>query len=355
MTAVNGGPIWSAGKCTVQSIMSFGKKVAVDRPCGRPCMTNTECKKKPSKTAVRQNVVKYDKHGFIIGFDTNVDNSPAECVHDNMVVKGGGMGWRRFGGNDYTTGFCRRCVAGGNELPGKEQVKYLASVATEAKDAWEHFQDKQNKYGRCKHNLDCQSDMCFGNNFGINEGHCAPYALPIGAPCYYKQSCGTTNEPSRKCIGNAFGRKGVCWWKNDKNIAECKAKADTNKPGGCQCSKDSQCKSKLCLGNWWTGFGSVGVCQTAKAPKSGAPTGDPDAGDHETAHCTDRKTEGACMEEQSSGKEVHCTWCSGNRVFAKCRKKVRKFSCSGPRKCPNGKTYKKETNMCVDGAHASHR
>jgi len=352
MTAVNGGPLWSAGKCAVQSIMSFGKRIGAKRPCGAACSDDSQCRASPSSDGhERQNVIKYDRHGTVEGFLTEEKDSPAICVPSTMdQIKDGAQSLRtRFTGaapvKGTLNGFCRRCVSGGILLPGKTQVKYLESVSKT--DEWKKFEDEANEYGKCKRNSDCMSDMCFGNNFGTMQGNCAPYNLPIGASCYYKQSCGTAMNEPRKCIGNGFGRKGVCWWEDEEKINNCATQTDGDKKGGCECTGDKQCHSKLCIGNWW----SVGVCQTALKPKAGATVVNLDQGDDTNPEsCTVRKTAEKCISDQSTpGTKVKCTWCADNTHFDKCRKKPWSATCSGGIKCPSWKNlkYDKKTKTCI--------
>jgi len=243
-------------------------------------------------------------------------------------------------------GFCRFCVSGGIHIPGRKQVKFIESVSKTPE--WEKFSNPSNKYGKCKRNSDCMSNMCYGNNFGLNQGYCAPYKLPLGSPCFYKQSCGVA-EYNSKCVGNAFGRQGVCWWKDATKMESCTSDPKNSKKGGCECSGDKQCHSKLCLGGWWGAFGSVGVCQTAPKPKKGAQVGDLDHGDAPPSEsCTARKDRNSCMHEQSkAGGKVKCTWCSKNNHYDKCRKSPSFITCSSPLKCPEEKKYDKKTKTCL--------
>ena len=286
MTSLSGGPLWSAGECAVRSIMSFGASVTANRPCGAPCQigNDQQCKELPSKDGhERQNVVKYDTHGNVDGFSTDVIDSPAKCVPTTMAAIKTGLRLR-FGSatTKNKDGFCRFCVSGGIHIPGRKQVKFIESVSKTPE--WEKFSNPSNKYGKCKRNSDCMSNMCYGNNFGLNQGYCAPYKLPLGSPCFYKQSCGVA-EYNSKCVGNAFGRQGVCWWKDATKMESCTSDPKNSKKGGCECSGDKQCHSKLCLGGWWGAFGSVGVCQTAPKPKKGAQVGDLDHGKYLFLFC----------------------------------------------------------------------
>ena len=190
MTAVTGGPLWSAGKCAVKSLMSFGKQVAADRPCGAPCTSNAQCQQSPSTRAANPFVITYDHHGAIAALSDDPAASPAICVPSTMArIKSGVQRLQNHFSafsvdntqddplrSSKTAGVCRRCVPGGTVLPGGAQVKRHKSIDA---STWSAFEGQVHTAAyKCKRNSDCMSDLCFGNAMGLTEGHCAPYNLP---------------------------------------------------------------------------------------------------------------------------------------------------------------------------------
>lgn len=119
---------------------------------------------------------------------------------------------------------------------------------------------------KCRFDTDCTSGFCSGNHMGMRDGRCLSRNLPVGAPCVRDTEC-----KSHICAGwyRGHGYKGSCKMRKFANktkraVAQaamgCSVPGTHQKPAGCDCVYNKQCKSKSCAGNK---FGlAVGTCTT---------------------------------------------------------------------------------------------
>ena len=168
---------------------------------------------------------------------------------------------------------------------------------------------------KCTSNSDCMSALCAGNRFGLTEGRCAPYKLLPGAPCNYKESCGTAANIDRRCVGSlGLGRMGVCVYDNGQQ-RQCAV--GSNKPGGCACKSDDVCRSSACVGNW---FGRTGACQGSTAAVSKVEckyTGEAKYKDNGEKNPLRRR--GRCLAKRG------CAWCPEVGIWTNRKQRFQKF------------------------------
>ena len=172
ITALQVGPLWSAGSCAFQGVKNvFTKPTTKKKEACAKHGTNGACDPSVESSCGTVTVPSYGLDGLVGGKDLAV---PVVCVPTE------GTGTKKG-----STGVCRGCLAGGSSGHTSDAFK-------------------------CRHDNECVSGLCIGNMYGYTEGTCAQARLPFGAACFYKESCGTEDDADRRCVGSRFGRRGVC-------------------------------------------------------------------------------------------------------------------------------------------------